>query len=550
MDKGKFSTIIRQKLKHFNGGFFEDHSALPLTRDQLELLIEAASADWTAVEPAIFGTLLERALDPVERHKLGAHFTPRAYVERLVLPTIIEPLREEWDSVYAAAIQLDEESRRADEDADSMKDGKPKQAKLKEAKSKRAEVQKLIRDFHGHLCEVRVLDPACGSGNFLYVSLELMKRLEGEVLNAMRAFGDYNLPGVGIDPHQFLGIEINPRAAGIAELVLWIGFLQWHYRTRDMIDPPEPILKAYHNIERRDAVLAWDSIEPVIDADGKPVTRWDGRTTKTHPVTGEQVPDETARVQELKYINPRKAEWPKADYIVGNPPFIGNFKMREALGDGYAQTLRTTYSNLASTIDFVMYWWEKAAEFTANQNTCRFGFIATNSLRQTFNRQIINSWLNCPEPLSLAFAIPDHPWVDSSDGAAVRISMTVGSRTSDQGSVLIVKSEDEESAVDFVIHYGKISSDLTIGANVTTTGPLKSNSKVSSRGMELRGAGFILSSDERASLNTSSSSVNLDVIFPYVNGRDITQSSRNVYVIDLFGFSDAEVKSMSPIVFQ
>ncbi len=319
MDKGKFSTIIRQKLKHFNGGFFEDHSALPLTRDQLELLIEAASADWTAVEPAIFGTLLERALDPVERHKLGAHFTPRAYVERLVLPTIIEPLREEWDSIYAAAIQLDEESRRADEEAESMKEGKPKQAKLKEAVAKRAEVQKLIRDFHGHLCEVRVLDPACGSGNFLYVSLELMKRLEGEVLNALRAFGDYKLPGIGIDPHQFLGIEINPRAAGIAELVLWIGFLQWHYRTRDMIDPPEPILKAYHNIECRDAVLAWDSIEPVFDTDGSPVTRWDGRTTKTHPVTGEQVPDESARVQELKYINPRKAEWPEADFIVGKP---------------------------------------------------------------------------------------------------------------------------------------------------------------------------------------------------------------------------------------
>src|SRR5690606_14517772 len=132
----------------------------------------------------------------------------------------------------------------------------------------------------------RILDPACGSGNFLYVALELLKRLEGEVLNALKQFGDTHLPGFGVDPQQFLGIEVNPRAAAIAELVLWIGFLQWHYRTRDNIEPPEPILKNYHNIECRDAVLEWDAIEPVVDADGKPVTRWDGKTTKPHPVTG------------------------------------------------------------------------------------------------------------------------------------------------------------------------------------------------------------------------------------------------------------------------
>src|SRR5690606_15873692 len=156
-----YSLILRQKMRHFNGGFFKDHTALPLSADQLALLVEAAEADWTAVEPAIFGTLLERALDPTERHKLGAHFTPRAYVERLVMPTIIEPLREEWEAVYAAAVQLDDEDNRT-------------------------EAQKLIRDFHGHLCEIRILDPACGSGNFLYVALELLKRLEGEVLNALK----------------------------------------------------------------------------------------------------------------------------------------------------------------------------------------------------------------------------------------------------------------------------------------------------------------------------------------------------------------------------
>jgi hypothetical protein len=136
------------------------------------------------------------------------------------------------------------------------------------------------------------------------------------------------------DPHQLLGLEVNPRAAAIADLVLWIGYLQWHFRTRGRVTPPEPIIKAFHNIQCRDAVLAWERTEPVLDAQGQPVTRWDGRTMKKHPVTGEDVPDEAARVPLLIYVNPRPAEWPESDFIVGNPPFIGAKYMRDALGDG------------------------------------------------------------------------------------------------------------------------------------------------------------------------------------------------------------------------
>ncbi len=173
----------------------------------------------------------------------------------------------------------------------------------------------------------------------MYVTLEHLKRLEGEVLNALDALGDtqglLEMAGVTVDPHQMMGLETNPRAARVAEAVLWIGYLQWHFRTRGKVNPPEPVLKDFHNIECRDAVLAWDRIEHVVDEHGKPVTRWDGRTMKTHPVTGEQVPDETARVLLEKYVNPRKAEWPAADFVVGNPPFIGNKRMRLALGDGY-----------------------------------------------------------------------------------------------------------------------------------------------------------------------------------------------------------------------
>ncbi len=257
MDRGDFSTVLAETVLHFNGKLFKHSEALPLDRAQIDLLLIAARADWKQVEPAIFGTLLERALDPAERHALGAHYTPRSYVERLVLPTIIEPLREDWTHTQAAAIVLAGEA-------------KPEEAR------------KAVRAFLNYLTRIRVLDPACGSGNFLYVALEQMKRLEGEVLNFLDELGDtqgrLDLAGVSVDPHQLLGIELNPRAAEVAEMVLWIGYLQWHYRTRGNVNPPLPVLKDFHNIECRDAVLEYDSIEFELDDNGRPLAKWDGKT--------------------------------------------------------------------------------------------------------------------------------------------------------------------------------------------------------------------------------------------------------------------------------
>ena len=167
--------------------------------------------------------------------------------------------------------------------------------------------------------------------------------------------------GLTVDPHQFLGLEINPRAAAIAEMVLWIGYLQWHFRTQGSGLPPSPILRDFKNIECRDAVLTYDAREPVTDEHGQPVTRWDGVTMKPHQVTGEAVPDETAQLPLWRYVNPRKASWPTADYIVGNPPFIGNKRMRDAFGDGYVEALRNAWQDVPDTADYVMYWWDHAA---------------------------------------------------------------------------------------------------------------------------------------------------------------------------------------------
>ncbi|MGV0952239.1 MAG: type IIL restriction-modification enzyme MmeI, partial [Azonexus sp.] len=234
MDEGQFSVAIRAQLPRFNGKLFKNPEVLPVDCNQIELLLEAAKADWSEVEPAIFGTLLESALNPLERHDLGAHYTPRAYVDRLVLPTVIEPLRANWHDTQAAALLLANEG------------------KLSQAAD-------LVRAWHHKLCTTRVLDPACGSGNFLYVTLEHMKRLEGEVLDTLAQLGDtqqrLEVEGLTVDPHQFLGLEINPRAAAIAEMVLWIGYLQWHFRTQGSGLPPSPILRDFKNIECRDAVL-------------------------------------------------------------------------------------------------------------------------------------------------------------------------------------------------------------------------------------------------------------------------------------------------------
>ncbi|PZX18415.1 type II restriction/modification system DNA methylase subunit YeeA [Palleronia aestuarii] len=540
MNTGGTSTVLMAKLLRFNGGLFRDASALPLNEVQLSLLIEAAEADWKQVEPAIFGTLLERALDKKSRHKLGAHYTPRAYVERLVMPTIIEPLRADWRSVQAAADLL-------------RSQGKEKEA-LRE-----------VQGFHRQLCEVTVLDPACGSGNFLYVALELMKRLEGEVVATMEELGEtqtnLGLAGYTVDPHQFLGIELNPWAANVAELVLWIGYLQWHYRTHGKAAPSEPILRDFKNIEHRDAVLTWTNRTPRLDDNGAPVTRWDGTTTMRHPATGEEVPDPSARMQIYDYADPRPAVWPESTFIVGNPPFIGASRMREALGDGYVEALWKAYPKMPQSADLVMFWWEKAAlkarAYDGQTGLRRFGLITTNSLRQAFNRRVLEPHLgDAKRPLSLLFAIPDHPWVDTVDGAAVRIGMTVAAAGSRPGRLVTVVSESGERNeaegrhVELKTEMGLIFSNLRIGADIGSAVPLKSNLRIAGMGVKLHGPGFIVSENEARELGLGIRPGLENHIRPFRNGRDLTGQPRDAHVIDLFGLTSDQVRHSFPEVYQ
>lgn len=530
MDEGGYAIGIGDVLR-FNGGLFHEQSALLLTPKQIKLLHKAARHDWSEVEPTIFGTLVERALDPVERHSLGAHFTPRPYIERLVRPAVMAPLRDDWLGVQAAVLE-------------ALGDGEP-------TTKARNKAVGLLREFHGKLCRVKVLDPACGTGNFLYVTYDLLKDLEDEVLQQLADLGELQtglaLAGQTVTPTQMLGIEKNPRAREIADIVLWIGHLQRLRRNRAGEGVPEPVLSESDHIECRDAVLAWDG-DPVPrrDEDGNVVKVWDMRTMKTDPVTGRDVPDETAMVPVYDHPNARPAEWPEADFVVSNPPFVGNKRMRMALGDGYTETLRQAWPEMSGGVDFVMYWWERAARLVLQNRLRQFGLITTNSITQSSNRRVLQPHLGAG--LRLLYAVPDHPWVAA--GADVRIAMTVAGLSSQPAiHAVTVDSDSQSSSGERILlresAVPRIHSNLCVGADVSELVPLEANARLSYMGVILVGMGFALSQSEVATVDPEWEQ-HPSVVRPYQNAREFLRGEGNRVVIDFFGMDEDEARRQHP----
>lgn len=510
----RFFSGFKTRLRYFNGALFRNARAYPLPKELIGELLAAARAKWTEVDPAIFGTLLEQALDKTERKKLGAHYTPRSYVQRLVDVTVMEPLRADWQAALTRAQAARDDGKNDD-------------------------AIKQVRAFHHQLCATRVLDPACGTGNFLYVSLEMIKQLEGEVIQALSDLGDHQanliMQGETVDPHQFLGLELNVRAAAIAELVVWIGYLQWHYRNYTS-HPAEPILREFRNINfgRRDgydAVLTWD---------GYPVP-------KVEVVDGKRVE---------RYPNACRPAWPEAEFIVGNPPFIGKGKdMREALGDAYVETLWATYDWINDSADYVMYWWDRAAELcTKRKPTRRAGLVTTNSIVQEYSRRVIKRRLDGKPKLSLVFAIPDHPWIKANpDNAAVRIAMTAFERGDHQGSLETVTAEfdlsTDQPVVETRIDVGRIHADLSTGTDVTAMANLRANEGLATTGVIFLGDGFLLSPQE-ASHFVRIEPQAAAVIRDYASGRDINGRLRGKRIIDVDGLEIADVRTGYPQIYQ
>jgi SAM-dependent methyltransferase len=395
-------------IAHFDGGLFADDDALDLTAADLSVLSRASQLDWASVEPAIFGTLFERSLDPSKRAQLGAHFTSRDHILMVVEPVLMAPLRRRWKEIQQQAQELI-----------ARRDASTGRAR----ENRQQELTRLLMGFAREIAAIRVLDPACGSGNFLYVALKLLLDLEKEVImfataNGLTAF----IPQVG--PEQLFGIEVNPYAHELAQVVVWIGYIQW-LRDNGFGFPSAPILKPLHNIVRMDAILAFD--------------------------------------EEGRSIEP---EWPEAEVVIGNPPFLGNKKMRSQLGDVYVDDLRRLYrGRVPGGADLVAYWFERTRAEIAGSKTARAGLLATQSIRGGANRTVVE---RIQDSGDIFMAWSDRRWI--LDGAAVQVSMIGFSSVPQPFHVLDGLSVQ------------KINPDLTSGLDLTIARPLADNRRLAFQG--------------------------------------------------------------------
>lgn len=441
----------------FNGGLFNDQDALPLDTDSVKQLLSCCHLDWSDIEPAIFGTLFERGLDPSKRSQLGAHYTDRNSIMRIVGPVVIEPLEREWNALKIELQTL----------------------LTKGAVASKKKAGELYNSFMARLRKTRVLDPACGSGNFLYLSLIELKNLEHRIMLEAEVLGlQRDFPQVG--PQNVMGIELNDYAAELARVSVWIGDIQWNIKN-GMGYSKNPILQSLNNIENRDALM---------NADGS------------------------------------EAEWPEADCIVGNPPFLGGSKMLGELGDEYVTRLREVYKGrVPGGADLVTYWFEKARAAISSNKANRAGLVSTNSIRGGSNRKVLERILKNG---TIFNAWSDEPWVN--EGAAVRVSL-----------VCFDGSEKATAATLDGQPVSEIYADLIApkkgdtGFDLTTAKLMLENKAISFIGVQKNGPFDITSELAQQWLAlplNPHGKPNSDVVRPLFNGMDITRRPSDTWVID------------------
>lgn len=455
------------EILYFNGGLFADAEVIDLSIAEIEGLGIVNEFDWSQVEPSIFGTLFERTLDPAKRSQIGAHYTSREDIETLLNPVMMAPLRAEWENVKDQCSAL------------LVKIKKDVQAKAQSGKSSRKDsdsrkkFEKLIRDYLERIAHVTVLDPACGSGNFLYVAINLLLDLEKEVLTFASQHDISLFPQVR--PTQLAGIEINPYAHELAQVVIWIGYLQWMHHNG--FNPPrDPVLEPIDTIRNMDAIL--DLSNPQF---------------------------------------PQEPSWPYADFIIGNPPFLGGNRIREALGDEYVDSLFKVYSGkLGGFSDLCCYWFEKSRVQILNNKAFRAGLLATQGIRGGVNREVLKNILDSG---GIFFAVSDRDWF--LDGAMVHVSM-VGF---DNGS------ESNRILDGHVVNV--IPPNLAVGTDITIAKRLQAMSTAYHEGTK-KGASFELSPAmalEFLEASTPHGLPNSDVIRPYTNGVALYNGTTTEYIV-------------------
>ncbi len=466
------STFGIHSIKYFNGGLFDSDSVIDLDVADLGILYEVSkNYNWAHIAPEIFGTLFERSLNKERRSLIGAHYTSAEDILLLIEPVLMQPLQRRWAKVRDSVLVALEAEKAGSES------GSGSQPRLRTTER---ESERLLSAWIDELTAVKVLDPACGSGNFLYLALRRMLDLWNEahdfaVAHDLRLAANYAIDHM-VSPTQLYGIEVEFYAHELASIVVWIGYLQWkheHVFTEDR----EPILQKLRNIEHGDAILRYD-------AEGKPY----------------------------------EPEWPNSDYIVGNPPFLGGKSLRRELGDHYVDDLFQIYAQrVRAESDLVVYWFEKARFALASRNASRVGLLSTQAIRQGANRNVLT---RICESGSIFMAWSDRPWL--LNGAAVRISM-VGF---DEGTERTIRLDGQNVA--------RIFPNLTAGLDLTGIRRLRENDDLAFQGPVKVGAFEIdreLADEMLRAVNVNGRP-NTDVIKPWFNGGDITERYKGRFIID------------------
>lgn len=458
-------------IEWFNGGIFDDATALPLTKDGLKVALSAARKNWSDIDPSIMGTLFERGLDPSKRSQLGAHYTDAAKIMLIVTPVIVEPLTREWEAVRS---KIESEFSKAKAAKESRPLTQRQAARFYQGQRQREEnarraARKLFAEFTERLAAFRVLDPACGSGNFLYLALKSLKDLEHEANQEFEALSrSYDVPiGVfvpSVGPQCVQGIEINPFAAELARVSVWIGEIQW---MREHGFPPskEPILKPLETIKCRDALLKKDGSE---------------------------------------------AEWPPADVIIGNPPFLGGKKISGRVGMDYLAWLqRWDGGAQKGSADLAGRFILRAQRLLSMRG--QLGYITTNTLVQGDTLEV-----GLAQAVSRGLHIrrgrSSHPWPSASANLEI-VDVWASCAPLASEATRWLDGEDVPS----------IGPDLEpIGRVAGRPKPLTENEGLAYQGSIVLGLGFVLQPEEAERL-LDEDPRNAEVLLPYMIGQDLNQ---------------------------
>jgi type II restriction/modification system DNA methylase subunit YeeA len=475
--KDKGGSVAHQVINWFNGGLFNDAKTLLLTEEELGILYEACILKWERIDPSIFGTLFERGLDPTKRSQLGAHYTDTATIERIVRPIIMDPWIKEWEKEAAEIADILDKSKTK---------GIPKAAKDK------------FYSFLERIRKFRVLDPACGSGNFLFMALRALKDVERRIL--VEAEENLGLAGQfpAVGPENVMGIELNAYAAELARITIWIGEIQWMIQN-GYGAPLNPVLKPLDQIEQRDALI-------------------------------------TASNEE--------AQWPDADVIVGNPPFIGAAKRRSELGKAYNDRLNTLFKGrLPDGANFVCYWFEKARASMETGSTKAVGLVSTSTIRNGASRQVLD---RIKKDFNFLNVVSNEEWVN--DGAQVRVSIITFTKDKSLPQVLDGKVvADISSSLKAVVHHDTAKAP-----------PLKSNKGIAFQGViprsEVNGkkkkdlglpdASFVIDGTKARALlgkvGNPNGRPNSDVVTRYLIGDDVVGVPQDRFIVNFTGLTEAQ----------